>query len=141
MLLRDGRFPAPVVKRKRIGVHEVLAVHGLITREELRAIYRTSHVAVFPYRFVRTGLPLVVLEAVAAGLPVVTTRIHPIRELEGRTGLVFARPRDPPDIARAIESAFDGAQRAAVVRKNDEWIQTTPDWSTVAKNFVSFVRR
>src|SRR5207237_1053279 len=126
LLLRDGRFPAPVVKRKRIGVHEVLAVHGLITREELRAIYRTSHVAVFPYRFVRTGLPLVVLEAVAAGLPVVTTRIHPIRELEGRTGLVFARPRDPPDIARAIESPFDDAQRAAVVRKNDEWIRSTP---------------
>jgi len=141
LLLRDGRFPAPVVKRKRIGVHEVLAVHGLITREELRAIYRTSHVAVFPYRFVRTGLPLVVLEAVAAGLPVVTTRIHPIRELEGRTGLVFARPRNPPDIARAIESAFDDAQRAAVVRKNDEWIRTTPDWFTVAKIFVSFVRR
>src|SRR5439155_1761115 len=98
LLLRDGRFPTPVVKRKRIGVHEVLGVHGLITREELRAIYRTSHVAVFPYRFVRTGLPLVVLEAVAAGLPVVTTRVHPIRELEGRTGLVFARPPNPPDI-------------------------------------------
>ena len=141
LLLRDGRFPTPVVKRKRIGVHEVLGVHGLITREELRAVYRTSHVAVFPYRFVRTGLPLVVLEAVAAGLPVVTTRVHPIRELEGRTGLVFARPRNPPDIARAIESAFDAAQRAAVVRKNDEWIRTTPDWSTVAKTFVSFVRR
>src|SRR5436189_283678 len=83
----------------------------------------------------------VVLEAVAAGLPVVTTRVHPIRELEGRTGLVFAKPRNPPDIARAIESAFDDAQRAAVVRKNDEWIRTTPDWSTVAKTFVSFVRR
>src|SRR5437016_5680822 len=141
LLLRDGRFPAPIVKRKRIGVHEVLGVHGLITREELRAIYRTSHVPVFPYRFVRTGLPLVVLEAVAAGLPVVTTRVHPIRGLEGRTGLVFAKPPNPPDIARAIESAFDAAQRAAVVRKNDEWIRTTPDWSTVAKTFVSFVRR
>src|SRR5437660_485125 len=101
----------------------------------------TPPAPVFPYRFLRTGLPLVVLEAVAAGLPVVTTRVHPIRELEGRTGLVFAKPRNPPDIARAIESVFDDAQRAAVVRKNDEWFRTTPDWSTVAKTFVSFVRR
>src|SRR5437016_7727103 len=141
LLLRDRRYSDPTVVRTRIGAHELLIVRGLLSRQELRAAYRSSHVAVFPYRFVRTGLPLVALEAVAAGLPVVTTRVHPIRELEGRTGLVFAKPRNPPDIARAIESAFDDAQRAAVVRKNDEWIRTTPDWSTVAKTFVSFVRR
>src|SRR5207247_8724221 len=95
-------LPRPRVQRKRLGGPEGHGLRGLLTGEVLRARYRTSHVAVFPYRFVRTGLRLVVLEAVAAGLPVVTTRIHPIRELEGRTGLVFARPRDPPDkIGRA----------------------------------------
>src|SRR6266566_4810251 len=89
LLLRDGTNPEPVTTRTRVGAHELVVVRGLLSREELRTAYRVSQVAVFPYRFVRTGLPLVALEAVATGLPVVTTRVHPIRELEGRTGLVL----------------------------------------------------
>src|SRR5205814_3678679 len=85
LLLRDGTVPGLTATRHRAGVHEVLQIRGLVTEDELRAVYQRSHAAVFPYRFVRTGLPLVLLEAVAAGLPVVTTRVHPIRELEGRT--------------------------------------------------------
>jgi glycosyltransferase involved in cell wall biosynthesis len=140
LLLRDGAFPEPVVTRTQTGAHEVLVVRGLVTKDELRAIYRLSHVAVFPYRWVRTGLPLVLLEAVAAGLPVVTTRVHPIRELEGQTGLVFARPRDPRDIARGVRWALDRDRRGELERKNEAWIRDTPDWPTIAKTFVSFIR-
>lgn len=140
LLLRDPRFREPTVEHVRRGAHDVVSVRGLLSRDEIRAIYRESHVAVFPYRFVRTGLPLVALEAVAAGLPVVTTRVHPIRELEGRTGLVFARPRDPRDLARAVRSCFDGDQREEIRRKNEEWIRASPDWRTVAKTVISIGR-
>ena len=112
-------------------------MRGLLSRQELRAAYRSSHVAVFPYRFVRTGLPLVALEAVATGLPVVTTRVHPIRELEGRTGLVFTEPRDPPGLARAIQGVFEDATLKGIQERNQEWIRTTPDWTSVARTFVS----
>lgn len=140
LLLRDPRFREPAVKRARRGAHDLVFVRGLLTRDEIRAIYRESHVAVFPYRFVRTGLPLVALEAVAAGLPVVTTRVHPIRELEGRTGLVFANPGDPRDLARAVRSAFNDDRREEIRRKNEEWVRASPDWRTVARTFVSISR-
>src|SRR2546427_555750 len=93
--------------RARIGTHELVAVKGLLSRDEIRWVYRHSDGAVFPYRWVRTALPLVALEAAAAGLPVVTTRVHPLRELEGPSGLVFANPRDPPDLAVAVRGAVD----------------------------------
>lgn len=137
LLLRDRRFSVPSVARTRIGSHELLVVRGLLSRQELRAAYRVSDVAVLPYRFVRTGLPLVALEAVAAGLPVVTTRVHPIRELERRTGLVFAEPRDPSDLARRVEEIFDEDAVNGIRRRNEEWIRTTPDWTAVARTFVS----
>lgn len=137
LLLRDGRHSDLNVARTRIGAHELLVVRGLLSRQELRAAYQVSHVAVFPYRFVRTGLPLVALEAVATGLPVVTTRVHPIRELEGRTGLVFAEPRDPPGIARRIREVFEEDTFKGIQRRNQEWIRTTPDWTAVARTFVS----
>lgn len=140
LMLRDPTQPTPTSMRSRIGPHEIVFVRGLVTRDELRAVYRQSHVAVFPYRFVRTGLPLVALEAVAAGLPVVTTRVHPIRELEGRTGLVFASSRDPVDIARAVQSIFQGDRGEEVRKRNEEWIRSTPDWRAVAETFVSLLR-
>jgi glycosyltransferase involved in cell wall biosynthesis len=140
LLLRDPRFHEPVVEHARRGSHDLVWIRGLLSRDEIRAIYHESHVAVFPYRFVRTGLPLVALEAVAAGLPVVTTRVHPIRELEGGTGLVFAKPRDPRDLARAVRLCFDDDQQESIRRENEKWIQTSPEWRTVAKTVVSIGR-
>ncbi len=137
LLLRDRRYSDPTVARTRIGAHELLIVRGLLSRQELRAAYRFSHVAVFPYRFIRTGLPLVALEAVATGLPVVTTRVHPIRELEGRTGLVFTEPRDPSGVARAIQGIFEEGTLNGIQGRNQEWIRATPDWTAVARTFVS----
>lgn len=141
LLLRDPAYGEPVVTRTRSGPHEVVTVRGLVTREEIRGIYRASHVAVYPYRFVRTALPLVALEAAAAGLPVVTTRVHPLRELEGRTGLIFAEPRHPRSIAGAIAMALDQGRRPEFDGKNREWIQASPTWQDVAKSFVSALRR
>jgi glycosyltransferase involved in cell wall biosynthesis len=141
LLLRDGTVPGLHASRHRVGVHEVLQVRGLVTPEELRGVYQQSHAAVFPYRFVRTGLPLVLLEAVAAGLPVVTTRVHPIRELEGRTGLAFAKPRDPADLARTIRESLEDGRRNELERKNEAWMRDTPDWPAVAKTYLALVKR
>lgn len=140
LMIRDGSLAVPTVARSRIGPHEILTVRGLVTREELRAVYRHSHAAVFPYRFVRTGLPLVALEAAATGLPVVTTRVHPLRELEGESGLVFASPRDARDLGRALRFVFEGDRAAELRRRNEEWISSTPDWNSVAGSFASALR-
>src|SRR5438046_2984688 len=141
LLLRDGTVPSLTTTSHRAGVHEVLQIRGLVTEDELRAVYQRSHAAVFPYRFVRTRLPLVLLAAVAAGLPVVTTRAHPIREPEGRTGLVFARPRNPADLAGAVRTALEDGRRQELARKNEAWMRETPDWPSIAKTYVSFVKR
>ena len=141
LLLRDAGYRDPAVTRSQVGPHEVLVVRAFLSREELRAAYRASHAAVFPYRFVRTALPLVVLEAVATGLPVAVTRVHPIRELETKTGLVFAKVRDPRDLARAVQQMFDEGMRAEALRKNQEWIRSSPDWPAVARTFAALVQR
>ena len=55
------------------------------------------------------GLPMVVLEAMAAGVPVVGTRVEGVPEAirDQQDGLI-ANPNDPDDLARAIGAILDG---------------------------------
>jgi glycosyltransferase involved in cell wall biosynthesis len=140
LLLRDSTYPEPRASVIRCGPHTTVVVRGFLSQTEIRSIYLGSDVAVFPYRFVRTALPLVVIEAVAAGLPVVTTRVHPIRELEGNTGLVFVEPRNPRGISEAVRWILDEGGRTEIGPKNRHWIESTPDWKHVARTFASVLR-
>ncbi len=62
------------------------------------------------------GMPNVVLEAMAAGLPVVATQVEGIAELviHGRTGLVVPR-QSPRDLAAAIEKILTDPTAAKVL--------------------------
>jgi glycosyltransferase involved in cell wall biosynthesis len=55
------------------------------------------------------GLPMVVLEAMAAGVPIVATRIAGIDEAirDGIDGMLV-NPGDPHELARAIAGVIDG---------------------------------
>jgi glycosyltransferase involved in cell wall biosynthesis len=63
------------------------------------------------------GLPMVVLEAMAAGVPVVGTDVEGIPEAvrHSRDGLI-ARPNDPDDLARAVADFIDGVVDWATLR-------------------------
>jgi glycosyltransferase involved in cell wall biosynthesis len=66
---------------------------------ELKHLYETSNIFVFPSE--TENCPLVLLEAMAAGLAIITTRDTGCAELVGEDALLVA-PRDP----RAIRSAL-----------------------------------
>jgi glycosyltransferase involved in cell wall biosynthesis len=84
---------------------ELFALHDF--RADVVAYYRCADVLVLPSA--REGLPNVVLEAMACGLPSVAAAASGSRELivEGSTGLTFT-PGDAADLGRALRSAFTG---------------------------------
>ena len=103
---------------------------GPVPNREVLALYPLSDVVVVP-SVVPDALSRVILEAMAAGRPVVATRVGGTPELvlEGKTGILVER-NDPAGLARAIGSLLrDGALReefgAAARRRAEEFLDPT----------------
>jgi glycosyltransferase involved in cell wall biosynthesis len=84
----DGPLAGDVAKC--VGEHGPVQWLGHRTAEEIRDLMKRAYVLVVPSRWYE-GFPVVVLEAFAAGLPVVTSAIGGLSEVvsPGRTGLHF----------------------------------------------------
>ncbi len=81
-------------------------LHGKIDDEQLRGLYAEAGALVFPSLYEGFGLPM--LEAMAAGCPVVAARAGALPEIGGTDqadggGVVYFDPRDPVDIATQLE--------------------------------------
>jgi colanic acid/amylovoran biosynthesis glycosyltransferase len=92
--------------------------HGALPHERVRTLYRRAAVFCLPCVIApdgdRDGLPTSVLEAMASGVPVVTTAVNGLAEavLHERTGLVVP-PRDPAALAAALERVLSDPELAA----------------------------
>ena len=88
----------------RLGVSP--RVHFLGRRDDVRQLMKSVHLAVLPSRW--EGLSLVLLEAMAAGLPVVTTAVEGAAEvLEDGVSGVLVPGEDPAALGAAMRRVFD----------------------------------
>jgi len=105
LLVGDGPLRAEVERfiRENGLVNRVLLTG---VRADIPDILAASDVFVSPSRW--EGLPLAVIEAMMAGLPVVATRVGGVPELveDGVTGFLVS-PRDPEALTAAIQKLLD----------------------------------
>nr|MBA2253861.1 glycosyltransferase family 4 protein [Chloroflexota bacterium] len=84
---------------------------GFVTDEDLAALLVNA--GVFAYVSLNEGFGLPILEAMAAGAPVVTSRVSSMPEVAGEAA-ILVDPRDSTAIARGITSAL-GPRREELV--------------------------
>lgn len=83
------------------GVKDRLRFTGYLTDEELRALYSSCRVFVYPSLYEGFGLPP--LEAMACGAPVIASRIPSIVEAVGTDAARLISPTDVQALARSIK--------------------------------------
>jgi alpha-maltose-1-phosphate synthase len=126
-LLADNGLPAG---------DERLLFTDFITREELRALYQSADMFVFPSR--ADTLPLVILEAMVSGLPVVSTLIGGIPfEVTPETGILM-KPGDPVPLAAALDRlCADASLRKGMGAAGRARVTKIFNWETSAKQAVA----
>jgi len=87
---------------------------GYVTNRELAALYRGAALLAFPSLYEGFGLP--VLEALAAGTPVVASDLPVLREVAGDAAL-YAPPTQPERWAETVARLLDGPALAARLRE------------------------
>ncbi len=119
VLVGDGELRGALAGRiAREGLADCVELRGAVPHEEIPAVLRAATAMVLPSVTSRDGqmegIPVALMEAMAAGVPVVATRLSGIPELvrDGETGLLVPE-RDPAALAAAMERlATEPALRA-----------------------------
>jgi glycosyltransferase-like protein len=102
---------------------------GPLPQALMPALYRAADALVFPS--IKEGFGLVVLEAMASGVPVVTSRIAPFTEYLDEADVAWCDPGDAGSIASAMVAAVEQPARDALIARGFA-VAAQHDWSRVA---------
>jgi glycosyltransferase involved in cell wall biosynthesis len=144
----DGDAGSSVRRRvAELGLHDHVEIVGAMAPAALLGEYRRATVFCLPCRIAgngdRDGIPNVLLEAMACGLPVVTTPVSGITELVSNTvnGLLIP-PNDPDATARAVLRLYRHPSLAAeMAREGQATVRERFDGDRIAAHYAAFLRR
>jgi glycosyltransferase-like protein len=118
-LLCAGNLPVDAVVRT-----------GPIPEADMPALFRLADALLFPS--VREGFGLAVVEAMASGTPVVTSRIEPFTEYLGADDVAWCDPLDVSSIADAMTQVLAEPRRSRLIARGRE-VADRHDWLDTAK--------
>lgn len=120
----DGRL-LPDYRRlaSDLDLRDAVAFHGRVNHEQVLALLNQAHIFCFPTD--SEGFPKAVHEALACGLPVITTPVSVLPMLIGEKNGALIETPQADQIARAVLSIIaDDDDFAAMVRHTQETAQT-----------------
>ena len=147
VLVGDGDGRRALEERVRtLGVSDTVVLTGAVAPSEIPALMAAADIVSVPsvrHGGYVDGLPNVALEAMAAGKPVVGSRVGGIPELirDGENGLLVTE-KDSVALADALVTlARDPALRASLGASGLDEIRSERSWDAVGRRFVGIYER
>ncbi len=121
--------------------HRMNTVHwlGKVPFADLAALYRQAHFLVMPSLHESSSLPI--LEAAAAGLPILSSNIPPLMEMGDRLQINYFDPYDPRSLAGLIDSVWDDQRLRAEQRAHNLDAVQFYSWDKIASKYYQLFHR
>jgi len=124
----------------RLGLENNVHFAGFVSSDKLLRHYQNASMFVLPSYY--EGLPTVLLEAMACGLPVVATSVGGVPELveDGKTGILVA-PRKPEMLAEAIIKLLNNPEMRRKIGQNARrHVVENYDWEIITDKIEGIYR-
>mgnify|MGYP001563600911 FL=1 len=126
-------FEETYLAPKKFGVGTRVKFLGFVPDEKLPALYSGAEIFVYPSLYEGFGLPI--LEAMACGLPVLTSSATSMPEVSGGNALLV-NPNKVTQITSGIEVLLrKKAKREQMVKKGLEWVKNFT-WEKTARETI-----
>lgn len=134
-----GWKEGPVFKAvETLGLQEAVAFLGYVPHEALVALYNLADALVFPSLYEGFGLPVV--EAMACGTPVITSRNGSLGEISGDAA-EFVEPTSVESIAEALQHVLNDPARQAELRQRGLLHSSRFRWEAAAEQTRALYRQ
>lgn len=133
VIVGDGTLREQLMNKAR-GLRNIVFT-GSISRDELIAAYEESDLFVMPSEG-GEGMPTVLLEAMAAGLPVIATKIPGIMELGDTEFVRLVPPGHAKELSSALLDFINDPRNLIQMGKKAALFARRFDWSTIASQIV-----
>lgn len=120
----------------RLKLQDQVRFFGYLPEEEAAQFYANATLLVFP-TFHEEGLPLVIFNAAAAGLPILTTRIRGAADYLGEPGnCLWVEPHRPDLLAGKILEVLRNPSLRAVMSANNRQLAGDFSAAAVARDYL-----
>lgn len=112
-------------------------LHGKKVGRDLVNFYKSADIFILPSD--REGLPLVLLEAMASGTPIIASSVMGIREFVGDAG-ILVNPPTPKKFAMAIDELIENKEKRNTLSIRGREKVKQYDWNKIVKKFETVYR-
>jgi glycosyltransferase involved in cell wall biosynthesis len=114
---------------------DIIEVTGRIDAEKMPQVYRENDI--FISASMQEGMSNAMLEAMASGLPIITTRCEGVEELIAGNGIIVEKPT-PEDIAASIRQLIQDRQTYSSMSAASRKQAALFSWSSVASQYIRY---
>jgi glycosyltransferase involved in cell wall biosynthesis len=124
---------------KKIGIEKNVVFHGWVASSMIPCYYKSADFCVFPSR--HEGFGIVILEAMASGIPIIASDIGSFREItcNGSSALLF-KPGDTAALSKAILALYQDLDLRKKISETALKTVMKYSWENIAERYVSLYR-